>query len=342
MRQSFIITILGILIILYSSIFIVQEEQRGIILRFGKILKDRHMKSILYSPGLHFKIPFIDSIKILDARIHTINNQDDHFVTIDKKELIINSYIKWRITNFSNYYLATNGGNTDQTETLLKSKFNYLLGSKISFLDAKSIITDSTGQLMLNIKTELNNNIINNKKKFQSINVNHLIFSKKQNFTQKLIDQNNEKIYLKSMPLLGIKIIDISIKQISLPTKVSNAIYQRMRSNFELIAHRLRSEGKEQAEKLRSTIDYKITHTLLEAEYQAELIRSEGDVKAAQLFSNTFVKDPEFYTFTRSLHAYEVSFNNNQNIMVLNTDSNFFRYMKLPSTIQKKMLHKYD
>lgn len=131
MRKSVIAIIIIVLVVLYMSVFVVKEGERGITLRFGKVLRDDDNKPLVYEPGLHFKIPFIETVKMLDARIQTMDNQADRFVTKEKKDLIVDSYIKWRISDFSRYYLATGGGDISQAEVLLKRKFSDRLRSEI-------------------------------------------------------------------------------------------------------------------------------------------------------------------------------------------------------------------
>ena len=147
MRKSVIAIIIIVLVVLYMSVFVVKEGERGITLRFGKVLRDDDNKPLVYEPGLHFKIPFIETVKMLDARIQTMDNQADRFVTKEKKDLIVDSYIKWRISDFSRYYLATGGGDISQAEVLLKRKFSDRLRSEIGRLDVKDIVTDSRGRL---------------------------------------------------------------------------------------------------------------------------------------------------------------------------------------------------
>lgn len=138
MRKSVIAIIIIVLVVLYMSVFVVKEGERGITLRFGKVLRDDENKPLVYAPGLHFKIPFIESVKMLDARIQTMDNRADRFVTKEKKDLIVDSYIKWRISDFSRYYLATGGGDISQAEVLLKRKFSDRLRSEIGRLDVKT------------------------------------------------------------------------------------------------------------------------------------------------------------------------------------------------------------
>ena len=134
-----------------------------------------------------------------------------------------------------------------------------------------------------------------------------------------------------SMAALGIEVVDVRIKQINLPVEVSEAIYNRMRAEREAVARRHRSQGQEEAEKLRAAADYEVAKTLAESERQGRILRGEGDAEAAKLFADAFSQDPDFYAFIRSLRAYENSFQSNQDVMVLSPDSDFFRYMKTPT-----------
>lgn len=167
MRKSFVVIVLVVLVALYASLFVVQEGQRGIVLRFGKVLRDSENKPLVYAPGLHFKIPFIETVKNLDARIQTMDNQADRFVTSEKKDLIVDSYLKWRISDFSRYYLATGGGDVSQAEVLLKRKFSDRLRSEIGRLDVKDIVTDSRGKLMSDVRDALNTGTVVMAKKWR-------------------------------------------------------------------------------------------------------------------------------------------------------------------------------
>lgn len=156
MRKSVIAIIIIVLVVLYTSIFVVKEGERGIKFQFSSVVRDADKKPLIYEPGLHFKVPFIQSVKMLDARIQTMDNQADRFVTKEKKDLIVDSYIKWRISDFSRYFLATGGGDISQAEVLLKRKFSDRLRSEIGRLDVKDIVTDSRGRLTLEVRDALN------------------------------------------------------------------------------------------------------------------------------------------------------------------------------------------
>ncbi|PKC36885.1 cell division protein FtsH [Pantoea ananatis 15320] len=330
MRKPVIVLIIIALVAFYASLFVVQEGERGIVLRFGKVLRDSENKPQVFAPGLHFKIPFIETVKMLDARIQTMDNQADRFVTKEKKDLIVDSYIKWRISDFSRYYLATGGGDVSQAEVLLKRKFSDRLRSEMGRLDVKDIVTDSRGRLTTDVRDALNTGTAGGDDEVATPAADDAIASAAAR-VERETNSSEPAPNPNSMAALGIQVVDVRIKQINLPTEVSDAIFNRMRAEREAVARSQRSQGQEEAEKLRAQADYQVTRTLAEAQREALITRGDGDAEAAKLFANAFSKDPDFYAFIRSLRAYENSFNENQDVMVLSPDSDFFRYMKAPS-----------
>ena len=273
----------------FSSIFIVDEGQKGIVVQFGKVKRVDSGEPRLYEPGLHFKVPLIDQVRKMDARIQTIDSQADRFVTSEKKDLIIDSYVKWKIEDFSKYYLATGGGNKIQAEDLLKRKINNGLRSEIGNRTIKDIVSGERSTVMED--------------------------------ALKKMARSSE---------LGIKVVDVRIKQINLPVEVSSSIYQRMRAERTAVAREHRSQGREQAEILRADIDRKVTVMIADAESNARQLRGEGDAEAARIYADSYKKDPEFFSFVRSMEAYRKSFAGGNDLMVLKPDSEFFRYLKSP------------
>ncbi|EKP0306466.1 TPA: protease modulator HflC [Aeromonas veronii] len=273
----------------FSSVFIVDEGQKGIVVQFGKVKRVDSGEPRLYEPGLHFKVPLIDQVRKMDARIQTIDSQADRFVTSEKKDLIIDSYVKWKIEDFSKYYLATGGGNKLQAEDLLKRKINNGLRSEIGNRTIKDIVSGERSTVMED--------------------------------ALKKMARSSE---------LGIKVVDVRIKQINLPVEVSNSIYQRMRAERTAVAREHRSQGREKAEILRADIDRKVTVMIADAESNARQLRGEGDAEAAKIYADSYKKDPEFFSFVRSMEAYRKSFTGGNELMVLKPDSEFFRYLKSP------------
>lgn len=341
MTRNILISVVCVVIVLFFSfLFTIEEGHKGIILRFGKVLRDSDNKPLIYNPGLHIKIPLIEMVKVLDARIQTMDNQADRFVTMEKKDLIIDSYVKWRISDFSRYYLATGGGDISQAEILIKRKFSDRLRSELGKLNVQGIVTDSRNQLMTDVCASLNNGTIgdeptelqvNNFSEFYSnMEENNDAFS-----IHKYQDNDSERVNPNSMAALGIEIVDVRIKQINLPTEVSDAIYQRMRAERDAVARRHRSQGREEAEKLRAAADYEVTRTLAEAKRQSLIVRGEADAETARLYAKTFNEDPSFYILIRTLRAYENSFHRkNNDLMILSSENDFLNLM----TSSKHML----
>ncbi|ATG73057.1 protease modulator HflC [Zobellella denitrificans] len=288
-----LLVVLGLVaIVLYSSVFVVGEGERGIVLQFGKVKREQGSDlPTVYQPGLHFKVPMIDQVRKLDARVQTLDDQVDRFVTSEKKDLIIDSYVKWRIDNFAQYYLATGGGNRLQAENLLRRRINNSLRSEIGSRTIRDIVSGERGDVM-------------------------------ESALRGLLESSSE---------LGIKVLDVRIKQINLPTEVSNSIYQRMRAERTAVAREHRSEGREQAEIIKAEADRRVTVMIAEAQRNSRTLRGEGDAQAARIYADAYAADPEFFSFIRSLEAYRKSFESGGDMMILKPDGDFFRFLKDPS-----------
>ncbi|AYA62966.1 protease modulator HflC [Alteromonas sp. RKMC-009] len=288
MKNLLIAVVVLFVILLSGSLFVVSEGERAIVIQFGKVQRDDATgETRVFEPGLHFKLPFIDSVRRLDARIQTLDDVPDRFVTSEKKDLIVDSYVKWKIADFAKYYLSTQGGNKLQAEALLKQKVNNGLRSEFGARTIAQIVSGERSALM-----------------------------------NQAMEQASE-----SSKELGIEIVDVRVKQINLPNEVSNAIFQRMRAERAAVAREHRSEGQEQAEVIRADIDAKVTVMLADAERNARQVRGEGDALAAQIYATSYSKNPDFYSFLRSMDAYRKSFNGKDDVMVLAPDSDFFKYL---------------
>ena len=286
---ALIIVALGLLI--FGSLFVVEEGNRAIVIQFGKVQRDSETgDTTVFEPGLHWKLPFFDRVVRLDARIQTLDEVPDRFVTAEKKDLIVDLYVKWKIEDFAKYYLAT-GGIKAGAEILLQQKVNNALRSEFGTRTIQEIVSGERSELMDEAMTQAST----------------------------------------SSDELGINIIDVRVKQINLPLEVRNFIFQRMRSEREAVAREHRSEGKEKAEFIKADIDAKITVMLADAERNLRKLRGEGEAQAAQIYAETYTKEPEFYRFLRSMDAYKKSFNSKQDVLVIEPDSDFFRYMKNPT-----------
>lgn len=318
MRKLLIPIVLILIVGLYSSVYVVEEGTRGVVLRFNKIIG-------LSQPGLHFKMPLVDSIKIIDAKIQTTNSSNNsnekRFFNVQKKELIVDYFVQWKIVDFNRYYETIAGGN--DVNDLILARLNGRLRSEIGKLSNRDIINDtnadtkSRNSLMASVKDALNGSP-------QEIEEN-LPIDKLVNDAKK--DPENSKASLRAF---GVVVIDVRIKQINFPAEVSGSIYANMRAERDIIAREKRYEGVKTAEEIRAKATFEKTKIISEAERQARSIRGEGDANAAKLYADAFGNDIEFFSFIRSLKAYEQSFTGND-VMVISPDSEFFKYMKLKS-----------
>ena len=284
MRKLLILPIL-LVVIFMSSAFVISEGQHGIVLQFSKVKRDAEQLPVAYPPGLHFKVPFIDSVRSMDTRIQTLDDQADRFVTSEKKDLIIDYYVKWQIEDLAVYFLAT-GGNKIQAEALLKRKINNGLRSEIGSHTIKEIVSGKRGEVMES--------------------------------SLKRMARSSE---------LGIRVIDVRIKKINLPDEVSSSVYKRMRAERLAVAKEHRSQGQEQSEVIRANIDRKVSIMLAQANKESLEIRGSGDAESSQIYGDAYAKAPEFFSFLRSMEAYQKSFTNKDDVMVLSPDSDFFKYM---------------
>ena len=280
-----IIVIIGFIFV--SALFVVPEGQRAIVIQFGKIQRDAEQNVTVYEPGLHFKLPFIETVRKLDARVQTLDDAQDRFVTAEKKDLLVDSYVKWRINDFGAYFLAT-GGNTAQAEVLLKQYINNGLRTEFGSRTIQEIVSGERTQLM-------------------------------QRAMEQAAAGSKE---------LGIDILDVRVKKINLPDEISNSIFQRMRAERTAVAKEHRSRGMEQSEIIKADVDARVTIMVADAERNSRTVRGEGDASAAKVYADVYSKNGEFYSFVRSLEAYKNSFQNKNDVMVIQPDNDFFKYMK--------------
>ena len=271
-------------IVLSNSVYVISETQRGVLLKFGEVVKSD------LEPGLHFKTPFVNSVRKFDGRILTVDSTPERFFTQEQKQLIVDSYAKFRVVDTAKYYTATSGEEF-RAAALLSQRINDDLRNQVAGRTVQEVVSGERDQLMEAVKARLNETVLAE---------------------------------------LGIEVIDVRVKKIDLPNEVSQSVYRRMNAEREKEARELRSEGKEIAEGMRAEADRKVTVIEAEAVRDAEIIRGDGDATATRIYADSFNRDPEFYAFTRSLNAYQQTFSNGSDIMLLQPDSQFFQYLRDP------------
>lgn len=281
---SLIILVIGVVVV-SSSLYVVDEREVAIKLQFGEIVESD------IAPGFHFKVPFFQNIRKFDARILTLDSRPERFLTVGKKFVIVDSFIKWRIVDVKSYYKAT-AGNRWQATTLLSNSTNKGLRDEFGSRSLTEVVSGERDELM---------NII----------------------TKKLNEQ--------TIGEFGIEVVDVRVKGIDLPEDLSKNVYRRMSTEREREARETRSQGKELAEGIKANADRQKVVLEAEAYRKAEALRGEGDAIASATYAEAFKKDAEFYAFTRSLKAYTDTFSGKDDVLLLKPDSDFFKYMKSSS-----------
>ncbi|EHY9870771.1 protease modulator HflC [Vibrio vulnificus] len=317
MRKLMIPVLVLVLATLLMSLFVIPEGERGIVVRFGRVLKDTNDVTRVYEPGLHFKMPLFDRVRTLDARIQTMDGRSDRFVTSEKKDVIIDSYVKWRIEDFGRYYLATGGGNTLTAEALLERKVTDILRAEIGAREIKQIVSGPrNGDVLPESVTSAE---VSTEAARQALEID----GERDLIMSNVLKDTRES----AMKDLGVRVVDFRMKKINLPDEISESIYRRMRAERESVARKHRSQGREKAEVIRAQAELEVATILAEADKTARVTRGEADAKAAKIYSDSYNKDPEFFSFMRSLKAYEKSFGTKSDILVLDPKSEFFLYM---------------
>lgn len=286
-----------------NSLYIVSEKERAVQLRFREVIK------IDVQPGLHVKVPFIDTIRRVDGRVLTMDTQPGRYPTAEQKFLVVDYFTKWRIINPQLYFQATNGD--ERSATLrLSQRIDQALRNEIGVRPLLEVVSgkplnedgtvselppgglDIRDQLMQNITAVVNENVGSD---------------------------------------LGVEVIDVRVKAVDLPEEVELNVFERMRSDRELVARDLRSRGQEQAEIIRANADRQRTELVAEGRRDSEIIRGEADAEAAKIYADAFGQDPEFFEFTRSLRAYTDAFNSGDDVLVLDPNDSFFKYLRDPN-----------
>jgi len=270
--------------LIYSFTFVVSQWETALKLRLGEIVATD------YEPGLHFMIPVLNTVIKFDRRIQTLDARPERFLTIEKKDVIVDSFAKWRIADVAQYFRST-GGNADRAGRLLAERIATGLRDEFGKRTIQEVVSGERTEIM-------------------------------DELTKQVDLQANE---------LGVEIVDIRVKRIDLPPEVSESVYDRMRAERERVAKDLRAQGGEISEKIRAEADRQRTVTLANGYKKSEELRGEGDAKAAEIYANAFNRNADFYSFYRSLTAYRKVFEQGGDMMVLEPDSDFFRYFSSKS-----------
>lgn len=299
-KTTFSVIAILVLLLLISSLFTVTQGQQGIILRLGRLVTDGSEGKVkVLSPGLHMKTPLIEKVRIFDTRIQTMDIKSTRIVTKEKKDVMVDYYVKWQIADLSQYFKAT-GGNEFKAETLLEQQLNTLLRAQFGKRTISDAVSGGRDDVMELLRTAAE----------------------------------------KQAAQLGIKVVDVRIKGIELPANTSNAIYQRMRADMQKIANRHRADGHSAAESIQAKADSDVTVLLATSKSHAQSVRAIGQAQAAAIYAKAYTQNKDFFALYRSLLAYEQSFDNKRDLLVLDQSSAFFDYFKQASPKNDGVLNK--
>jgi membrane protease subunit HflC len=274
--------IAALLVLLGSSIFTVDQRQHAIIFQLGEV------RDVIAEPGLYFKWPMIQNVRYFDKRILTLDTvEPERFITSEKKNVLVDSFVKWRIVDPRLYYVSV-AGDEARAKTRLSQTVNAGLREEFGKRTVHDVVSGERDKIMEDMREKA--------------------------------DLDARKI--------GVQIVDVRVKRVDLPTEVSESVYRRMEAERKRVANELRSEGSAEAEKIRADADKQREVIVAEAYRDAQKMKGEGDAKAAATYAQAFNQNPEFYSFYRSLEAYRNSFQSKSDVIVVEPNSDFFKYMK--------------
>jgi membrane protease subunit HflC len=275
--------VLAVAVLASMSLFTVDQRERAIVFQLGEV------KEVITTPGLHFKWPLIQNVRYFDARILTLDTPDaERYITSEKKNLLVDTFVKWKIADARQYYISV--GEELQAQTRISQTVNATLREEFGKHTVQEVVSKDRDDIMKVVRERAN--------------------------------QDAKKI--------GVEIIDVRLKRVDLPQEVSESVYKRMDAERKSVANQLRSEGSSEAERIRAEADKEREVIIANAYKEAQRIKGEGDAKATGVYAQAFGENPEFYSFYRSLEAYRSSFKNRSDVLVLEPNSEFFKYLKGP------------
>ncbi|QWE29873.1 protease modulator HflC [Polynucleobacter sp. Adler-ghost] len=274
--------LIGLFYVLTSSIFVVDQRNFAVVFSFGQIVR------VIEQPGLQVKFPApFENVRFFDRRILTIDTPEaERFITSEKKNLLVDSYVKWRIVDPRKFFVSFKGDERlaqDRLTQLVRSALN----EEFTKRTVREIISDQREQVMQGIRT-------------------------------KVADDASD---------IGVEIVDVRLKRVDLLAEISDSVYRRMEAERKRVANELRSTGAAESDKIRANAERQRDTILAEAYREAQKIKGSGDATATALYADAFGRDPQFAQFYQSLQAYRSSFKDKKDVMVLEPNGEFFKFM---------------
>ncbi|ROO31308.1 protease modulator HflC [Salinisphaera japonica] len=275
---SIIVVVLLAAVVAYASTFTVTPRERIVLVQMGEIV------GADYDPGLHFKLPVIQTVYRFDRRVMTLTGDIERVLTSENKNLSVDYFVKWRIVDPVKYFLATHGDVSRARSLLTESIENDVL-AEFSKRTIRQAVGDDRNEIVAAVQVQVN----------------------------------------QAAKQLGIEIQDVRIMKLDLPDKVSDTVYERMRSERQEVIRTLRAQGEAAAKEIRADANRERTEVLAKAYNRAEQIRGEGDATAAGIYAKAYTKDAEFYRFYRSMETYRQSIGSDD-FLLLDPKGELFQY----------------
>ncbi len=277
-----LVSIAVVLGLVSAALFTVDQRQNAMVFRLGEIT------SVKTEPGLYWKLPIIEDVRFYDARIHTVDTEEpERFLTSEKKNVLVDSFIKWRIVDVKQYYISV-GGDERRARDRLNKTVNDSLRAEFGKRTVYQVISGERDEIM--------------------------------ELMREKVDVDARKI--------GVEVLDVRLKRVDLTQEISEAVYRRMEAERKRVANELRSTGFAESEKIRADADREREIIIAEAYRDAQQIKGDGDARAAAIYAGAFKKNPDFYSFYKSLEAYKQTFSDKSDILVVEPESPFFKHMK--------------
>ena len=263
-----------------ASVFTINEWERGLKFKFGEFSGEE------VQPGLNFKLPIANTIRKYDIRIQTMDKEPERFLTINKEELLIDSFVKWKIKDLQEYFTSVN--TKSRAENRLQQKVNNSLKEQIAKRSIGQVVADDRTIIMDEVRNAVD----------------------------------------EEAGLIGIEVIDVRLKRVDLADEIQGNVFARMRSERERIAKEKRAEGDEKAIQIVAGADRQKQVILADAIREAQILRGDGDAQSTKIFADAFGQDEEFYELFRSLNAYKKTFEGGNDLMVIDPNSEFFKFFQ--------------
>ena len=265
--------------VLVNALYKVDEREKALVFQFGRIVESN------VGPGLHLKIPFINNVLKFDARVQTMDQEEESYLTIEKKNLIVDAFVKWKVSDPAKYYVTV-GGLTSNARARLAQRVNDSMRQNFGRRTVKDVISGDRVTIMNTVRDAVNEEAVE----------------------------------------ICVEVVDVRLKRVDLDPQVSDSVYSRMEAERERVANDFRAKGAETAERIRADADRQAQIIQATAYKEAEQIRGEGDATATAIYADAFGKDREFYNLFRSLNAYKTTFSSKSDLMIIEPDSEFFKY----------------